>query len=260
MNYNVKNLKENLSEILLSLGIDTRILNNVAFNEVKYEIINLINNMNLGENSSSILVKEENGKISFDFESLTGNKYSFSINSLSKETFSCILVEEKKAYTDREGEIVKEKNAIELKTLIDSQGNITLTTNGSMIDTKGCDNNSCNNSIWSERKNYNTYGVMTERECKVFPKGKLDEGFDKCEVDSMLYIPRSAFVMGPFYNAYSSDILMVRDKLDTAKVHIEDTSNDLKYNGIIPLNKEYGLMNMQFPNKLDYFLKKNLLF
>lgn len=241
MYYSVKELRDKLIERVIGLGVDKSFLENPAFASAISQIDNLIRQMGMVEAAT---VKEENGNISFDWTSPVGDKYSMSISSSSPETFRCVRTEEKKSFTDTNGQSIKQKDVIEEVATIEKSGAITLTTNSSIVDNIDCKIGKCNNSTWSEKKCYTSNGVMRERECKSFAKGELPVDFDKAEINSILFIPRQAFDFGFWYDKYESRTLLVRDKLDTAKIISEDRTKGIKYSAIAPLNQEHGLRDM----------------
>ena len=244
MYYSVKELRDKLSERVIGLGIDKSFLENPAFASAISQIDSLIGQMNMFEAAEAVTVKEENGNISFDWTSSVGDKYSMSISSSSPETFRCVRTEEKKPFVGTNGQSIRQKNVVEEVATIDKSGFITLTTNGSMVDNIDCGMGKCNNSTWSEKKYYTSNGVMRDREYKNFTRGELSEDFDRTRIDSMLYIPRQAFDFGFWHDKYESRTLLVRDKLDTARIVSEDKTKGIRYSAITPLNQEHGLRDM----------------
>lgn len=244
MYYNVKELRDKLSERVIGLGIDKSFLENPAFASAISQIDSSIGQMNMFEAAEAVTVKEENGNISFDWTSSVGDKYSMSISSSSPETFRCVRTEEKTPFIGTNGQIIRQKNVVEEVATIDKYGFITLTTNGSMVDNIDCGIGKCNNSTWSEKKYYTSNGVMRDREHKNFTRGELSEDFDRTEIDSMLFIPRQAFDSGFWRDKYESRTLLVRDKLDTARILREDKTKGIIYSAITPLNQEHGLRDM----------------
>lgn len=244
MYYSVKELRDKLIERVIGLGVDKSFLENPAFASAISQIDSLIGQMNMFEAAETVTVKEENGNISFNWTSPVGDKYSMSISSSSPETFRCVRTEENKSFIDTNGQNIRQKNVIEEVATIDKFGSITLTTNGSIVDNIDCKIGKCNNSTWSEKKCYTSNGVMRDREYKSFARGELPVDFDRAEINSMLFIPRQAFDSGFWYDKYESRTLLVRDKLDTAKIISEDRTKGIKYSAIAPLNQEHGLRDM----------------
>lgn len=244
MYYSVKELRDKLIERVIGLGVDKSFLENPAFASAISQIDSLIGQMNMFEAAEAVTVKEENGNISFDWTSPVGDKYSMSISSSSPETFRCVRTEENKSFIDTNGQNIRQKNVIEEVATIDKSGSITLTTNSSIVDNIDCRIGKCNNYTWSEKKCYTSNGVMRDREYKSFARGELSVDFDRAEIDSMLFIPRQAFDFGVWHDKYESRTLLVRDKLDTAKIISEDRTKGIKYSAITPLNQEHGLRDM----------------
>ena len=244
MYYSVIELRDKLIERVIGLGVDKSFLENPAFASAISQIDSLIGQMNMFEAAETVTVKEENGNISFNWTSPVGDKYSMSISSSSPETFRCVRTEEKKSFIDTNGQSIKRKNVVEEVAAIDKSGSITLTTNSSIVDNIDCRIGKCNNYTWSEKKCYTSNGVMRDREYKSFARGELSVDFDRAEIDSMLFIPRQAFDFGVWHDKYESRTLLVRDKLDTAKIISEDRTKGIKYSAITPLNQEHGLRDM----------------
>ena len=244
MNYSVRELIEKLEEKISGLGIDPKFKENPAYASAIAELKRLISQMNMFEAAEIVSVKDEKSKISFDWTSNSGAKYSINISSSSPETFKCIKTEEKKSFVSTNGQAFREKNVVEEVTTIDKSGIITLTTNGSIVDNIDCSAGKCHNSTWAEKKRYSSKGVMIDREYKGFTRGELTENFDRTRIDSMLYIPRQAFNFGTWHDKYETRTLLTREKLDTARIVYEDKTKGIRYIAITPLNQEYGLRDM----------------
>jgi len=253
MNYSVKELREKLEEKIYGLGIDSRFRENPAYASALASIENLISQMNMFEASESVTVREEEGMISFNWTSMTGDAYSICISSFSPETFKCIRIEEKKPFIGVNGQTIREKNVVEEVVTIDKSGFITLTTNGSMVDNIDCGLGKCNDFGWAEKKYYTPNGVMRDREYKRFPKAELMEDFDNAKIDSMLYVPRQAFDFGYWHDKYEKRTLLTRDKLDTAKIVTEDKTKGIRYIATTPLNQEHGLRDMTLLGGYDSY-------
>lgn len=245
MYYSVEELRDKLIEHVVGLGIDKSFLENPAFASAISQIDNLIGQMNMFEAEEAVTVKEENGSISFNWTSSVGDKYSMRISCSSPNTFKCVRIEEKKPFIGTNGQNIRQKNVVEEVATIDKSGFITLTTNGSMVDNFDCGYGKCNNSTWSERKYYTSNGVMRDREYKNLGRGELTEDFDKTTISSMLDIPRQAFDFGLVSSNFESRTLLVRDKLDTARIVREDRKKGIRYNAITPLSQEHGLRDME---------------
>lgn len=234
MNYSVKELREKLSERILGLEIDSKFLENPAFSSSVSEIDNLIGQMNMFETAEMVNVREKNGNISFEWMSTYGKKYSMSITSLSPDAFRCIRTEEK-IYESG----IKEKNVTEVVTSIDENGEITITSNNGSVDNADVKSGECNIVTSSEKKYYNFYGVMSKREYKNFGKSELiNKTVETATINDILHMPRID------ENRYVTRNLLVRDKLDTARLVIDDKSKGITYNATVPLNQEHGLKEM----------------
>ena len=253
MNYSVKELRENLLERILGLGIDTKFLENPVFPVIISYIDSLIRIMNMFEVEDIIIVREEEGSISFKWPSNTGDKYTFTILSSDPGSFRCIKTEERKPVVRTNGKLFKSRNIIEVVVTIDELGSVSLTTNCSMADNIDCKSLECNNYTWSQRECYTSKGVMNAKGYKTYSRRKMAEDFDEATIASMLYIPRKAFDFGFWYDKYESETLLVRDKLDTARIFVEDKTKGIKYRATTLLSQRRGLRDMILPDYSDIY-------
>ena len=242
--YNVKDLREKLSEHVQSLGIDPKFLDNPAFEASLSQINSLIANMNMSEAAEKVMVREGDKSISFDWTSAIGDKYSMNISSSSPNEFSCTRVEESSPRTGANGATIHNKNVIKETTTLGKSGFITLITNGAMADDYDCKRDEYNNYTWAERKYYTSDGVMLEREYKGFPSQKAMGTVTNQITGAMLVIPSRAFDYAAWGDQYESRFLLVRDKLDTARFYAEDKKKGTEYRSVAPLKQEHGLRDM----------------
>lgn len=243
--YSVKELRDKIVEKVSGLGVDPKFRENPAYASAIAAIDNLIGQMNMFEEAENVPVQEENGNLSFSWTSPVGEKYSMSISCSNPESFRCVRTEEKRPYVGTNGQTVREKSIVEKVATIDkTSGFMTLDTNGAVLDNIDCSVGKCNNSIWAEKSSYTSNGIMDKKEYKGFPREELSEDFDRARIDSALYVPRKAFDMGMWYDRYHTRTLLVRDKLDTARLVTDDRTQGFRYNGIVPLNQEHGLRDM----------------
>lgn len=251
MYYSVKELKDKLSERIIGLGIDKSFLENPAFASAISEIDVLLEEaMVVGFDYKDVIVKEENGNISFDYILGDGRKYSMSISSSSPKTFSCVGTKVELPYIDVKGQTARNKSVVEKVVTIDEAGFITLTTNGSLVDNNNCERGQCNSSTWSERKYYTSDGVMRDIEKKSFEGRKLDFGFDSISAEVLLVVPRQAFNSSSiFYNNYNERLLLEREMLDTAFMIYDNRVDGIEYQATVPLKKEFGLRDMTLENR-----------
>lgn len=234
MKYSVKELKENLVEKVLELGIDPKFKENPAFASVLGRIESLIEDMNMPEKLGNISVKED-GEISFDCIRNSDEKYSFSIFSSSPDEFSCIRTKESRSSADS-----REKKVDELKAKISDNGFITLTQN----DATAYNHNyaSENDFVYGKKEFYYiSNGIMRDRTEVVFPAVKKVFGnFDRLNAADILSLPRNANING---NNYAIRTKFTRDKLDTARYDYKNMDGTNAH-AVIPLSEQYGLREM----------------
>lgn len=244
LSYNVSELRSKLEEKLDGLGVSPKFKANPAYAELLSEIDGLISQMNMFESANDVMVTEESHVVSFDWNARDGRKYSMKVSCINPEMVTCTRIEDESTHIGNDGKSFGVKNVVEDVATIDKFGFVTLRTNGAIVDNIGCGNNWCNNSTWSEKKYYTSDGVMRDREVKHFRRSDLMQSFDRANIHSILYVPRQAFDGGMFSDSYVSRTLLVRDKLDTARVVSEDKDKGFHYLATNLLNQEHGLKNM----------------
>lgn len=245
MDYSVWELQEKLDDKISKLGIDEKFKENPAYDSALSEIQEVITQMNIPQENNEIIVSEKTGSIAFEWTSEFGDSYSLRISSSKPNSFRCVQVEEQIPPEDKKEQVIRKKVVVEKIATIDEAGNISLVTNGAVIHNINCPSGKYNNSTWAEKKMYTSNGVMCNREYKSFPDAQLTGSLDEAIVDSLLFIPRQAFVAGFWDNKYETHTFLVRDKLDTAKIVFEDKINGIMYRAITPLNQEHGLRDME---------------
>lgn len=245
MYYNLSELKANLGEKVEELGISPAFKENPAYDTAMNSIGNLIGAMNLPDQVQKMQVHLDSGVISFACDLPSGEKYAMSIFCNDPTTFRCIRTQEKAPYIGIGGVMCRCKDVIEEVVTIDEKsGYMTLTTNGALLYADDSMKGECRNTTWSEKCDYTSDGIMERREKKAFGTGKLSEYYNRAGVDSMLYIPRSAFGMFGWSDKYESRKLLTREKLDTAGLVYEDKKKNIKYSATVQLSSQYGLKNM----------------
>lgn len=247
--YNLYELIEHLGEKVTTLGIDPRFKENPAFSSVIHEIDILLSSMNLEkEEKEKLHVTVKEGRISFSCTTNQGRKYTCEISCSSPETFKCIFTEERSP----KEQPYREKYVIEKKATIDEYGFITLTTCGANIHSIEGDQNHCSITSRAERSYYTSYGIMRDKEIKTFKPGELFSSFDGASINDMLYTPRQGFDGQFFSDKYQSRTLLTRERLDVARVVIDDKKRQTMYVASLPLNQEFGLRDMYINGGYSY--------
>lgn len=251
MNYSVQDLRDNLNDKILSLGINREFLNNPAYKAVLTEIDNMIGQLNMFEQANNIMVESTGNSISFKFTGADATNYYTEISKNDDKTFKCFQMIEKKPYLNVTGDYVKEKTFVEEIATLTDKGFIELVNNGAIINNTAS-SGVCNNMSWAEKKTYTNKGIMQEREYIGFPRGELNESYDRANSATALYFSKSAF-NGSLGNLYDTKTILRRDKLDTARIYVENKNSDFKYSAIIPLNQEHGLRDMTMIGGYDSY-------
>lgn len=267
--YNVRELKENLGQKISELGIDERLKENPAFEVLIGNIQNLINQSNMDNFTEQyVTISEENGRISFEYNSHENGKYSFALFKSewprglhSESEVICQVTKEKSNFVKGVPYPIQEKEVIEERAVVDKFGFVTHDTNKSKLSNippngiehcMNIESKYCTES--ADRQIYTSDGVMIEKAFKSYVDRYFDShvSIDKMHANAMLMGPRSVLDGGDWYsNDYDYGMKMYRDKFDTAKIKIDGKKQDCKYNAIVPLTKEQGLGNMIIPNELS---------
>ena len=249
MYYSLKELKENLTEKILSLGIKEEFIENPAFSSALSEIGWLLHNME----ESHCLVKEEDGVIKIECTTTYDVKYSMKIWIPTPDTIRCVRIMEEKPFIGTNGKYVRTKHAYEIITNINNNNWIEVIENGSTINNIDCREGTTNNSVWARKKEYDPNGVMTTREYKDYKSSTLNASIDRATEHDMLCIPRFAFQIGHLMErSYNYRELLRRKYLDVARIVVEDKGNGIEYYSDTQLKGEHGYRNMVLMNGWNY--------
>lgn len=136
---------------------------------------------------------------------------------------------------------------------VDENSNLVLEEHFSLVDNDGCKENEVNNFTTSERKIYNSKGIMIEREFKSFGEEKIERNINNIGLDEALLVPRLSFDKNSnIYDTYIEKNHLVRNMLDTAKLSYKDKLNNREYKTVVKLNEYNGLRNMTLIGYQDY--------
>ncbi len=136
---------------------------------------------------------------------------------------------------------------------VDENSNLVLEEHFSLVDNDGCKENEVNNFTTSERKIYNSKGIMIEREFKSFGEEKIERNINNIGLDEALLVPRLSFDKNSnIYDTYIEKNHLVRNMLDTAKLSYKDKLNNREYKTVAKLNEYNGLRNMTLIGYQDY--------
>lgn len=248
---NVKELRSNLVDIVLKMGVGEKFLEHPAFIPALSEVGSLIGQMNILD-PEKVFVREEDGVISFEYSTNEGDKYSFELRA-GEDSISCIRVEEPHSFVGNSGSVVRQKNAIEVVSKLDEHGEVTITRNIGSVDNIDCDNKHYNLSSSIERRVYNKDGVMHERESKYYPSRKGEGYFHRVGANELLSFARWVPQYETWNDTYESRTLLRRDKLDVATIVYQDRSRGHEYYGKVPLHQEHGLRDMYIANGYNIY-------
>lgn len=247
---NVNELRENLVDRVLELGVGEKFLAHPAFIPTLARVSSLIGQMNISE-PEKVLVSEKDGVVSFEYAAKDGDKYSFELR-VGENSVSCVRVEEPHSFVGNSGSVVRQKNAIEIVSKLDEYGQVTITKNIGGIDNVGCDNMHYNMSSSVEECLYDKDGIMYETEHKYYGSRKGEGYFHRVGANELLNLSRWISHYGNNM-PYSSRTKLVRDKLDVATIVYHDRDNGHEYYGKVPLHQEHGLSEMKIANGYNFW-------
>lgn len=255
---NVVDLRENIVDSVVGLGVNLEFLENPAFVAAMSGIKGLIDEISI-EDPNVILIDESDGKLSFSYTASNFDSYKFELSLFDDKTIKCVRTSEPHSYEGEDKSVVRKKNAVEQIARLEDSGEVTIIVNTGMIDNIGCDNHSYNMSNAVERMLYTVDGVMRERENKVYSSRKGIGYFHRVGANEMLLLARQAFIYGPWADVFSKRVLLVRQMLDTARISYEDRDKEHSYFGVVPLNKEKGLRDMFIAEEYNSFPMKDVV-
>lgn len=248
----VVELRENIVDKIVGLGISLDFLENPAFVGALSEINGLIRQINI-EDPSVVLVEESDGVLAFKYTSVAGDNYKMEISCPDKKTIKAVRVEEPHTFVGESGSVVRQKNVVEQVARLEEQGDVTIITNRGSIDNIGCDNHHYNMNNSVERSVYTKRGVMYERENKSYATRKGEGYFHRVGVNEMLLLARQAFDYAPWADIYNRRTLLRRELLDTARLMFEDRSKENSYYGVVPLCHDNSLRDMFIAKEYNVF-------
>lgn len=242
---NVRELRHDLVDKVLELGVGAEFLEHPAFIPVLGEVDSLLSSMNIAD-PERVHVSEYGEKIVFEYKSDSGDRYSFEL-SASETTIRCVKVEEPHSFVGNDGSTIRRKEAIEKIARIDD-GEVLLTTNYGSLNNVGCDNVHYNLSSSVEKRIYDKNGVMREREHKHYGPRKGEGYIHRVGSKELLSFARWVPNYETWNDSYSSRTLLRREKLDTAVLVYQDRDTRHEYYGVVPLHQEHGLRDMYIAN------------
>lgn len=242
---NVSELRKNLVDKVLDLGIGSEFLEHPAFIPVLGEVSSLIGNMNV-EDPERVHVSEYGEKIVFEYKNSVGDRYSFELTA-GETSVRCVRVEEPHSFVGNDGSTVRRKEAIEMIARVDD-GEVFVTKNYGSLNNIGCDNVHYNLASSVEKCIYDKNGVMREKEHKYYGPRKGEGYIHRVGAKELLSFARWVPNYTTWNDSYSSRTLLRRDKLDTAVLVYQDRNTRHEYHGVVPLHQEHGLRDMYIAN------------
>ncbi len=241
--YSVKELLENINQKVSDLGLSPVIKLNPAYKTALAHIIVLISQIGMKDKTDTIEVLEKDNIISFEFNKNMNEKYTIRISVPYKDTLRCERAIEKKEIIN--GDEVKTKTVDEVISKIDDMGNLVITSNYGEANNLHCDRDMCNIIYGAERKVYNNFGIMEKREIRRFPKYGTNKNIE--EVSNMFILSGARDCFNT--KGYSTRTLLVREKIDVAKVVYENNRTMENYIGMRLLNGKNGYADMSISSR-----------
>ena len=248
MEFSIAELKNNLDAKISALGITNDFRANPAYVVILSEIKRLLDNLSVDENT---IVSIAGKTMFFNCLSTSGSRFSVHISCAIDNNIKCDIYEERP--NQRLGEnTFGAHDVVELSAMFDPiLKTVTTIMCGSSVDNINCDVNTCNNSTWAERKQFNSYGIMMEREYKGYPRLLLSIDHNLINEGLMLDTPRQAFVDGFWKDKYNVRNVINRVMLDTAKVIYENKVDGERYVTMAPLSQKQSLKYLILPKGFE---------
>ena len=238
----VNEFRDNIVEKMKEMGIDEEFMEHPAFSSVLAEISVLIGQMNMFEAGNNVSMSKQEQGLSFSWENSSNKRYDVQISVPDKDTIKAVRTEEESRLIG--DKLADEKKILEIDSKYTPYGEVVIDEYyvGADNYTTGLDGSIISTTATS--KKYDNNGVMVERENVSKKPHKAMESVRNIKPSVVL----NDMSKGDMLRVDSScrrRELLVRDKLDTATIRYEDNDKNEKYEGIIPLNQEYGLRDMR---------------
>ena len=248
MEFSVAELKNNLDAKISSLGITNDFRANPAYIIILSEIKRLLDQLNVDDNT---IVSIAGKTVFFNCLSTSGSRFSIDISCAIENNIKCDIYEERP--NQKLGDkTFGEHDVVELSATYDpTLKTVTTIMCGSSVDNINCDINTCNNTTWAERKEYNSYGILMEREYKGYPKLLLSIDHNLITIALMLNTPKQAFVDGFWIDKYNVRNVITRDLFDTARVIYENKVDGERYVTMAPLSQKQSLKYLILPKGFE---------
>ena len=249
-NYSLKELRDEMSKRVISLGINEKFANSPTFEVGISKLSSLIDRMNVFENLPYIIVKQDTNRIFTYIDEVSDKTYEYAIEVPDENTIVCTLMEMGRSYySDSLNRDVWAKKAIEISIkYVTPQGLVIIHENGAIAHNNLEEINHCNNDTYSIIDVYTNFGVMYEKEFKVYSSNFLIEPIESLNFNSLLFIPREGCKAKNFFaNKYDKRTLLRRVKLDIARLMYIEPKKGIKYCAETLINTENGLRDMELP-------------
>lgn len=245
----VSDLRKNMEQAVLDLGVDSRFKENPAFSNVLKEIQRVIQDIHMGTDEELQPVKQQANSLSFEYvrPEDKGIRYSF---SLLKNHLDQISVEMQTSRTsfNQDDRPIRVRSTTTLNCTLDRYGGITIDKLYSRADTMDCGDNEYNVQPMAQRDVYNDYGVMVEHEQMISnPVLKFRGNIDQTPGFSPFAVIENR--TPGYYEVYEH---WRRDSVDTAAVLVDDKKLGREYTAILPLSLQHGPRRMEIPELHDY--------
>lgn len=253
----VVELRDNIVDKVVELGVCLDFLENPAFITALSEINGFIEEMHI-EDPGVVLVDKSNGYYSFGYINPAGDKYKMGISCPDEKTVKCVKELETHSFAGEDGNVVRHKNVVEQIAKLGDHGEVIIITNTGSVDNICCDNHHYNMNNSVDRRVYTKRGVMYEREHKVYATRKGEGYFHRVGAKEMLLLARQAFDYGPWSDTYNKRTLLRREMIDTARLTYEDRGKENNYFGVVPLNRSNSLKDLVIEQEYNVFPMKEV--
>lgn len=243
-------LYDRLENKVIGLGLDPKFKENPAYERIIDNVASHISRMgvfNYQGEATLRLVTEGKNQIKIEFTNPgTKEKNTMFITCKDPNTLECIKITEKPVTYSKENKPLKSSYTYGMTaTLNPNNGEIYINNSNAYVDNYECNDNRHNLGFNGESIWYDKNGIMYRREYRSGPRQfNLRDSlnaFDQTSLIAKIDLCKNLFNK----DDYETRTVIMRDKLDTAKIHDEDRRRGTEYNAIVPLNRETGLQDMK---------------
>lgn len=239
----LKELKENLVDNIIKIGVDSKIKECTFLDSIIEEIMEVFNVNEINKNDNYIMCDIDKN-ISLNLNN-DGVRSELIISNISDGLFYISIAS------------IGPKNIKVYEKQIDLNNRI-ISTNQGICKHRDIDIET-NNSTMVINKHYDEDGIMNKYEAIRFKPNSIVSGINQNYKNVILHIPHSYKDSFFWQSNYMSKTTLDRVYLDVAKIEIDFKESGMFYSSMAQLSTEHGLRDMNLPDLYRSSLPKNFV-